>query len=243
MRWAMRSGHDPERDAAAYLAGEQSSRARSKFETHLLDCEECWTEVRLARMGRAAGEWAREMAPPGLKEQVRAAVVLSPERRRRAPRALLPAAAVLMMGALSATLLLPAAGRQPEPIAAALSAFRSDDVPTGRPSQLPAPDLTGVGLRLMAGGRTVLGSLPADVFSYQGPGDQRLFLYIGDSTFPDARNAVERSGNVHGWRARDDGVSLVCADRPISYLLMSTSPSLIDLAEEAMQRQGVWAGS
>ncbi|HEY8116435.1 MAG TPA: zf-HC2 domain-containing protein [Actinomycetota bacterium] len=69
--------HDPERDSAEYVSGELSVRARRWFERHLLDCDDCWREVLLGRFGRRIAEDAREPAPVGLRDRVRAAVVLS----------------------------------------------------------------------------------------------------------------------------------------------------------------------
>lgn len=76
-------GHRPELNAALYLAGELGRRARRWFERHLLECEDCWREVALARLGRRAAEELREMAPAGLRDDVRAVVSASPARRRR----------------------------------------------------------------------------------------------------------------------------------------------------------------
>src|SRR5919198_1446785 len=66
-----------EREIAAYVTGELNSRRRRRFEAHLLQCETCWREVRLAREGRRVAESLRELAPPQLREDVRAAVGLS----------------------------------------------------------------------------------------------------------------------------------------------------------------------
>jgi hypothetical protein len=55
--------HDPERMAAAYLAGELGRRQRERFEAHVLECDDCWREVGLGRRGRALAESMREVAP------------------------------------------------------------------------------------------------------------------------------------------------------------------------------------
>jgi anti-sigma factor RsiW len=83
MSW-MRMGfrgrpHDPERNAAEYVSGELSRRATRWFEAHLLHCEDCWREVLLGRLGRRVAEEAREQAPAGLRDRVRAAVQLTSE--------------------------------------------------------------------------------------------------------------------------------------------------------------------
>jgi Putative zinc-finger len=76
-RWLRKRDHDPERNSAEYVSGELSTRARRWFDRHLLDCDDCWREVLLGRFGRRIAEDAREPAPVGLRDRVRAAVVLS----------------------------------------------------------------------------------------------------------------------------------------------------------------------
>ena len=75
--WLMKRRHDAERNAAEYVSGELSGRARRWFERHLLDCDDCWREVLLGRFGRRVAEDARESVPVGLRDRVRAAVTLS----------------------------------------------------------------------------------------------------------------------------------------------------------------------
>jgi hypothetical protein len=73
----MKHRHDPERNAAAYVSGELSRRARRWLERHILVCDDCWREVLLGRFGRRAAEDAREAVPVGLRDRVRSAVLLS----------------------------------------------------------------------------------------------------------------------------------------------------------------------
>jgi anti-sigma factor RsiW len=75
--WLMKRRHDAEQNAAEYVSGELSRRTRRWFERHLLDCDDCWREVLLGRFGRRAAEDARESVPVGLRDRVRAAVMLS----------------------------------------------------------------------------------------------------------------------------------------------------------------------
>jgi len=75
--WLMKRRHDPERHAAEYVTGELPARARRWFERHVLDCEDCWREVLLGRFGRQAAEDAWEPVPVGLRDRVRASVLLS----------------------------------------------------------------------------------------------------------------------------------------------------------------------
>jgi hypothetical protein len=232
---ARRSGHDPERDAAAYLAGEQRRRARRRFEAHLMECEDCWQVVRLGRAGRTAAEAARELAPPGLREAVRAKVLMSPgvDRRIAPPRVMARVLGVLALATLLGGLTVLSSAAQPEPIAAALAAFRSGDIPTVRSAARSAPDLSDEGLRLVRGGRAVLGGLTVDAFVYAS-GEDRIFVYMGESAFPEARGSVEITGAVPGWRADDDGVAMVCAETPVSLLIVGTNERLLEAVEVAL---------
>ncbi len=76
-------GHEPELNAALYLGGELGRRARRWFERHLLECEDCWREVALGRLGRRVAEELREIAPPRLREEVRSAVSMAAPPGRR----------------------------------------------------------------------------------------------------------------------------------------------------------------
>jgi anti-sigma factor RsiW len=69
--------HDPEINASMYVSGEFTTRMRRWFERHLLQCDDCWREVWLARLGRRVAEQARETTPALLRENVRAVVHLS----------------------------------------------------------------------------------------------------------------------------------------------------------------------
>jgi len=69
--------HDPQRAAAAYLAGELDRRQREQFEAHMLDCDGCWREVTAGRRGRALAESLREVAPQQLRERIRATIAAS----------------------------------------------------------------------------------------------------------------------------------------------------------------------
>ncbi len=69
--------HDPEINASMYVSGELTRRMRRWFEAHLLECDDCWREVWVARLGRRVAEHAREAAPARLRENVRAVVQFS----------------------------------------------------------------------------------------------------------------------------------------------------------------------
>ena len=103
--------HDPERTAAAYLAGELAPRQRERFEAHVLGCDDCWREVTAGRQGRALAESLREVAPQHLRERIRATIAAAPAPPRRRIRlgtrmpALLGVVAALLAAAVAGGLL------------------------------------------------------------------------------------------------------------------------------------------
>jgi hypothetical protein len=79
--------HDPERNAAEYVSGELGGRrVRRWFDAHLLECEDCWREVLLGRLGRRLATDFRETAPSALRDRVRARVALESGRISDRPR-------------------------------------------------------------------------------------------------------------------------------------------------------------
>jgi len=51
--------------APSFLAGDLDEVSAAAFEAHLLICDECWAALEEDRVGRAAAEQLRELAPPG----------------------------------------------------------------------------------------------------------------------------------------------------------------------------------
>jgi Putative zinc-finger len=228
--------HDPERNAAAYVGGEMSSRERRRFETHLLGCEECWREMQLDQEGRRRAEALRELAPARLRDDVRAAVSFSPAQRARSHRVAVGIAAsvaLIATVAFSLTLLGRGGAGEPASIAAALSSYRADRMPEDAP-QRAAPDLRPAGLRLQEAGRGSLANLTADVFSYRDATGDLVYLFMTASTFPTATDAVEGAGMAGGWSAKSNGMLMVCRSRPSSYLLVGRDPALIERADRLM---------
>ena len=66
----------PEERLVAFLAGELSPEEEREFDQHLLECESCWREVQVDRLGRLAVEQLREPAPVGLGDRISLAVSL-----------------------------------------------------------------------------------------------------------------------------------------------------------------------
>lgn len=224
-----------------YVQGEMPEHARRRFESHLVQCEQCWNEVQQARAGRVLAERGRELTPPGLREDVRAAVALSEAPGRRRVRILVPVVAAVLAGLVASGLVVSSlfgggGPVQPKRIAAALASFRSDQSPPSAPTLHAPPDLSAAGLQLLSSGRSSLGDMPVDVFWFTN-GTTKVVLFLGSERFPEAVGAQERAGVVHGWRATDGRVHLVCADSPTSYLLMSRDGSLANRAESVFRQQ------
>ncbi|MGQ0670009.1 MAG: zf-HC2 domain-containing protein [Actinomycetota bacterium] len=233
-----RRAHDPERHAAAYVSGELSGRARRWFEVHLLECEDCWREVRVGREGRRIAERVRELAPPGLRDDVRAAVLLSESRsRRRLPSFLGVVVLVTLVGGTVVGLTSLRGERQPVAIEAALASYRSGATLGLEPAR-EAPDLSADGLQLVSSGRASLGEIEADAFAYRDASGAKVLVLLSSSVFPQARDATEQSGTLGGWHARDGGLALLCGSRPVSYLLVGERPSLLRAVEEALTGDG-----
>src|SRR5207247_6875889 len=110
---------------------------RGRFEAHLLGCDDCWREVSLGREGRGMVEVSREIAPPGLRDEIRAAISVAPVPRRF-PRRLALVAAVVSVLAISIFGAAEVRSRQqPPPIAAALAAAPPEPLTARGPSLHP----------------------------------------------------------------------------------------------------------
>ena len=229
------SGHDPERLASAYLVGDLRPKARRRFEAHLVDCDECWREVRLGRSGRRLAEAGRELAPSQLRERVRAAVAMTAAPpRRRLGYALLPIAVVVVV-ALLFSAWPPGTTAQPEAISAALASYRSDSLVQSEPASQPAPDLAQEGLLLAATGRVRLDGMATDAYAYRDAEGARVMVFLSAERFPTALGAKVHDGTVHGWHASDGGTHLACGDAPVSYLVVGSPRGLVLRAEAAIQ--------
>ncbi|MBI4259155.1 MAG: hypothetical protein HY658_01190 [Actinobacteria bacterium] len=238
MRLSRRAAHDPERAAAQYVSGDLRRRARLRFEEHILDCEDCWREVRVGRTGRRLAEAGRELAPSPLRDSVRAAVTLAGGGAGRDRRRLAPFLLVLVAGtaaSIGGATLLRSTGSQPGPIEAAVTAYRTGRLPLSEPPTVLAPDLSVEGFELAASGRADLDGMNSDVFVYRGSRGERLYLYLSRTAFPVAQDATAHSGTGHGWVANDDGVAMVCADEPISYLLLGEDSAGLERLEVAVR--------
>lgn len=234
--------HDPERWAAAYLEG-MAAQERAAFEEHLLACEACWREVRLARAGRALAEGLADRAPAGLRDTIRASVTAAAAEQRRGtsrlgrPRAL---AAVAVVVVLLGTLALwrpwqhqsgPAMAAGGSTVAEAVARFRDDQLPgTAIPAQR-APDLGRLGLRLAGAAEGTIEGVDVTVFAYRDRTGSRLDVYRSAQSIPETGEAHEVGGtDEDAWRSSVGGITVICGPASHTVLLIGSDPGLVDRA-------------
>jgi hypothetical protein len=220
--------HDPERSAAAYLAGGLHRRARERFEAHILACDDCWREVGLGRRGRALAESMREVAPQRLRERVRATVAATPLPRRPGRRRGVVAAMVAVLVVTTGGVLLAQRPTQPPAIAAAVAGYRAGVSAWTRGVEPPPARRLG-DLTWHASGRGELAGLPVRAHTYQDAAGHRVVLLRADRRFPEAAGARLMPGEAT-WIAEVDGVVLLCADRPAPSLVVGQDRAEVLLA-------------
>ena len=223
--------HDPERDAARFLAGTMSSARRHDFSEHLLSCQPCWQEVQQARAGRAALEAARQVAPAELRDRIRALVeahqepgsaTATPLRRRRRwlPAAGLAAAAALV----AATLTLapsrlsspPAPSPVPQALQLAVDDYHAQRLPGTGMTDSSAPDLSALQLRPVGTGAGAYHGLAVEAYAYIGPAGRRVAVYLSAEPFPEPAGAVPVHAAGGPWTAHQGDITALCAMLPAS---------------------------
>jgi hypothetical protein len=225
--------HEPERMAAAYLAGELGRRQRERFEVHILDCDECWQEVGLGRRGRALGESLREVAPQRLRERVRVTVAATPPPRRRAHLpGLLAATAAVLVAVVAGGLLVAQRPTQPPAIAAAVAGYRAGGS-AWTDGAAPPPARRLGDLAWQASGRGEVAGLPVLAHSYRDAAGHRVVLLRADRRFPEAAGARLMPGGAT-WIAEVDGVVVFCADRPAPSLVVGQDRAEVLLAAQRL---------
>ncbi|MDQ3915050.1 MAG: hypothetical protein M3323_06920 [Actinomycetota bacterium] len=216
--------HDPERNAAAYLGGLLSTRKRRKFESHIVECEDCWREVDSGRKGRAAAESGRELAPQILRERVRAAVEsVTPRPRRRWAFGAVALAATVVAGALYVTSL----PDQPETIEAVLTAF-ADERLIGHPIDPTLPDKLG-DLALTSARAGHLDGLSTTAHHYVDQAGHEVVVYEAESEWPVALGAEHDSESLT-WETTADDLTLFCASEPAPFLIVGDDAGEVRLA-------------
>lgn len=225
--------HNPEAWAAAYLGGAMRPSRRESFEAHLLGCDDCWQEVRLARQGRRLAEEAREIAPPGLRERIRAAVAAEHTtgargtgRRLAALRGLplLAVAAATAAVVASAAVSGSSPGAQPGRLAAAaVRDYTAGRLP-GTPIPWLVPGLASLGLRPDGGGIGRLGGRELVALGYRDARGRRVAVYLTDADIPAPPGAARLDVAGMGWTATMAGVRLVCVN---TVLVVGRDPALV----------------
>lgn len=208
--------HSPEADAASYLSGDMAGRRRRAFEQHVLECEECWREVDAARKGRSLAESGRELAPPHLREGVRAAVSAStPAVRSRRPLVVALGAAAVLVLAFGVVLLT--GEEPPEELEILVADFEGAAlVDESSQSQLP---VTLGDLELVRSERGSIKGMSVVVHRYQDEAGHEVAVYQSARAFPHAPDA-EYSHHGSVWSAEIDGRTIWCTEEPTPSLLV-----------------------
>lgn len=227
--------HDPAQDAAAYLGGALTEKKGRAFEQHLLQCDQCWTEVTRARSGRMIAESVREMAPQSLRERIRTSVDNVPAGRPRFQARWLMQAGVAVlvvlvgMGMVGLMNRGPTPGvQQPEPVAQAIVDFQNRRVPAEEPASHEPLDLTEIGFTVAGAGAGKVGDLVVDGYSYRDADGRRLQLYMSSSPFPEAAGARITGGPDGPWNATSQGIEMLCVEYPMSLLALTDSPGVLE---------------
>lgn len=242
--------HDSEAEAARFLGGALSARAHRAFERHLVGCEACWREVELGRSGRRLVESAREVAPPELRERLRALVASESaepaariDRRGRLGRWLRHGAQAhpwLLTGAAALVVAVPfgvrqvgqspAAVGQPVAISQAVSGFREHRLPGTRLPQAPAPDLAMLGLTPVGAAAGAVAGTEVTAFSYRDAAGRDVMVYLSAQPFPTAVGAWRLAGDDRPegpWVATTRGVTVLCGRSPHALLVLSLDRQLV----------------
>lgn len=221
--------HDPERNAANYLSGSMSGRRRKDFEEHILDCEDCWSEVDLGRRGRSLAETARDLAPQKLRERVRMSVEAMPSPRRRwwqvaVGASVVAVASIMLVVALDRTLGPP---EQPPEIAVLLADFDSGSALETEAERLLPNRLGDLRLRHSRVGR--VRGMEVTAHEYVDSAGHEVVIYQAEETFPVADGAEHTPGG-ETWTADVEGTVLFCADHPVPSLVVGDDREEVALA-------------
>lgn len=205
-----------------------SWRVRRRFEAHLVECPDCWEEVRLGGVGRGYAEAGRELAPQALRDRIRGEVALIPPRPRLRPR-LGVGVLALVLGAAAGAVLVTVSD-QPGAIEALVADFRGDRrLPAAAPAELP-DRLGDLALVDVAAGQVE--QLSVVGYRYRDAAGHRVTVYRADRSFPMAEGA--RPGEGETWRAELDGAVLLCSDRPFPALVVGDDDREVVLAARTL---------
>ncbi|WP_143447411.1 hypothetical protein [Kineosporia sp. R_H_3] len=110
---------------------------------------------------------------------------------------------------------------------AALASFRDDRLPgTAVPSE-PAPDLTALGLRLVAAGTGRQDQAEVTMYAYRANSGSRLAVYRSSRPFPETDQSREIPGTETAWSLQSDDITVLCGPDTHTMLLLSTDPAAV----------------
>jgi hypothetical protein len=230
--------HDPEQLAAAYMDGLPDFE-RDRFDDHLVNCEACWREVTLARKGRELAERARELAPPGIRDDIRAAITAAAAEQQRRPAVPRPRRLNLLIAAVTAVIVVsggliwrpwqspPAATASASTMDSAVANFRDERLPGTLVPAQDAPDLGGLGLQLVGAAAGDVEGTDVSVFAYRTESGERLDVYRSAQPIPEADQARELNGEEGAWRTDVDGITVICGPASHTMLLIGSDPGLV----------------
>ncbi len=234
--------HEPENDAARFLGGGMSVQGREAFNSHLLQCAECWAEVDQARRGRALAESLRTAAPVALRDHVRGlvetqghdagAAEATPRRRSRWPLSI--GAAVAMVAVIALVAVLPGASTEPPSLRQAVADFTAQKLPGAQLPDQRAPDLSELDLQPVGAGGGSYAGLEVDGYAYRDPVGRRVVLYLSDEPFPEAPGAQRLAGDDGPWVVERGDVIVLCARLPHALLVVGQDDQLVRRTASAL---------
>jgi hypothetical protein len=236
--------HDPERLAARFLDGQMRRTERWRYERHLVECAECWTQIQSARAGRSAAESLREVAPARVRERVRAVPDLDgPEptvRRRHRPMPLLAAAAAVaaVLAALVVGVVTYGDRSRNEVAADAMAqvvaAYPDSGAWAASATAPPVERLSG--LRWVETHVTSIDDDRVLGFRYTDGAGQTVLVVQRDGTFATPPDAHPVPGGE--WVTDVDGLTVFCTHPPESVLVVGAEPELVASAAHALTTEG-----
>lgn len=244
--------HDPELAAASYLAGALGRRARSRFESHMLGCDDCWAEVGAGRFGRSVAESGRESAPTQLRDRIRAVVEHAATERANSRRGSLAGrfrvSSQLMAGLTATAAVVVSVGvlltgglghqtpgrREPRVLAAALTAYRAATLPGKTMTQASVPDLSGLGLSAIGASAGRLDTMPVDAYGYRDSTGTRVVVYFGRQSFPRPDNAHSLGSLAGPWSVHAAGVFMECSKANHVMLVVGADEHMVAAVERVL---------
>ena len=217
----------------AFLTGKLDPADASRWDEHLLECEQCWRALRDDRAGRHAAQILRQPAPPGLAERVAFAVELAAagDTAQRHPRHgmrlrwrwLASAGALACAVAVTVAVLLPG-GREAGSMPAAVAAVAryAEAVPpaphhgagSGGPT---APVEVGHPVTVAAGGQQM-------VLRVWRLGRVEAVVAVSSQPFPMPVRAHGVTGPGMAWTAQLGSIGLYCRNGHTSELVAAPVP-------------------